>query len=210
RPILAFAGLAGVRRDVRLRHLMLLFFLVMFCFAIMEGTLVLFCQAAFGFGPGAAAVLFTYVGILIALIQGGLLGRLVKRFGDRRLITGGIALMAAGLLLLPVPAEAAWLALTLALLAVGSAIHNPSLLALLSRLSAPGTQGETLGLARSCGALARVVGPLAGTWLFDAAGARWPFWSAGCLMLVALAVAHDLLRRVADTADGGTAAAAAA
>jgi DHA1 family tetracycline resistance protein-like MFS transporter len=197
KPLLVLTSLRSVWHDVRLRHLMLLFFLVMFCFSIMEATLVLFCQAAFGFGPGAAAGLFTYVGVLIVVVQGGLIGRLARRFGDRRLIVGGIALMALGLLLLPLPPRAAWLGLTLALLAVGSAVHNPSLLALLSRLSAHGTQGETIGLSRSCGALARVVGPLAGTWIFETAGAAWPFWSAGGLMLIAFFIARDLLRRLA-------------
>ena len=189
-------GLRHVWRDVRLRQLMMLFFLVMFCFSMMEATLALFCQARFGFGPGATSLLFVFVGVLLVVVQGGLLRRLVPRFGDRRLIVGGIALMALGLLLLPLPPQAAWLPLTLGLLAAGNGIHTPSLTGLLSRLSRAGAQGETIGVSRSCGALARVAGPLAGTWIFGAAGASWPFWSAGALMLVALLIAQDLLRRV--------------
>jgi MFS transporter, DHA1 family, tetracycline resistance protein len=196
KPLFGLDDLRRLWHDVRLRNLMLLFFLVMFCFSIMEATLALFCQASFGFGPRATSGLFAYVGVLLVVVQGGLLGRLARRFGDRRLILAGIAAMALGLLLLPVPARAAWLALTLALLAIGSALHNPSLLALLSRLSSHASQGETIGVSRSCGALARIAGPLAGTWIFTAAGAAWPFWSAGGLMLVALLLAHDLLRRV--------------
>ncbi len=197
KPLFGLADLRRLWHDVRLRNLMLLFFLVMFCFSIMEATLALFCQAAFGFGARATSGLFAYVGVLLVVVQGGLLGRLARRFGDRRLITTGIACMALGLLLLPVPARAAWLALSLALLAIGSALHNPSLLALLSRLSNQDAQGETIGVSRSCGALARIAGPLAGTWIFDAAGAPWPFWCAGGLMMVALLIARDLLRRVA-------------
>lgn len=189
-------SLRALWRDVRLRNLMLLFFLVMFCFSIMEATLALFCQARFGYGARATSALFTYVGVVLVVVQGGLLGRLVKSFGDRRLIGGGIALMALGLLLLPLPPSAAWLLLPLGLLAAGSGVHNPSLVALLSRLSAAGTQGETIGVSRSAGALARVAGPLAGTWLFGAAGAASPFWTAGGLMLVALGIAWDLLRRL--------------
>ncbi len=196
KPLFGLDDLRRLWHDVRLRNLMLLFFLVMFCFSIMEATLALFCQASFGFGPRATSGLFAYVGVLLVVVQGGLLGRLARRFGDRRLILAGIAAMALGLLLLPVPARAAWLALTLALLAIGSALHNPSLLALLSRLSSQASQGETIGVSRSCGALARIAGPLAGTWIFTTAGAAWPFWSAGGLMLVALLLAHDLLRRV--------------
>jgi MFS transporter, DHA1 family, tetracycline resistance protein len=198
KPLFALAGLVQIWRDVRMRQLMLLFFLVMFCFSIMESTLALFCQARYGFGAGAIAALFTFVGVLLVVVQGGLLGALVKRFGDRRLIVAGIALMALGLLLLPLPPRAGWLLLTTGLLAIGNGVHNPSLLALLTRLSGEGTQGETIGVSRSCGALARVVGPLAGTWIFEAAGSSWPFWSAGGLMAATLLVARDLLRRVPD------------
>jgi MFS transporter, DHA1 family, tetracycline resistance protein len=198
KPLFALAELRELWREARMRRLMLLFFLVMFCFSIMESTLALFCQARFGFGPGAISALFTFVGVLLVVVQGGLLGLLVKRFGDRRLIVAGIALMALGLLLLPLPPRAAWLLLTTGLLAIGNGVHNPSLLALLTRLSGEGSQGETIGVSRSCGALARVVGPLAGTWIFEVGGSSWPFWSAGGLMAAALLVAQDLLRRVPD------------
>jgi DHA1 family tetracycline resistance protein-like MFS transporter len=198
RPIFGVADLGRIWRDARLRGLMLLFFLVMLCFSLMEATLALFCQAAFGFGPRATSGLFTYVGVVLVVVQGGLLGRLVRRFGDRRLILAGILLMALGLLLLPVPPGAAWLALTLGLLAAGSGVHNPSISALLTRLSPAGTQGETIGVSRSAGALARVAGPLAGTWIFATAGPAWPFWTGGALMVVAGAIARGLLRRVPD------------
>jgi len=205
RSLFEVAGIVELWRDVRLRHLMLLFFLVMFCFSIMEATLALFCQASFGFGARATSGLFTFVGVLLVVVQGGLLGKLVRRFGDRRLIVAGIAMMALGLLAVPLPQRATWLLLPLALLAIGSAVHNPSLLALLSRLSGEDKQGETIGVSRSAGALARVAGPLAGTWIYASAGSSWPFWSAGGLMLVALVIARDLLRRVAAAADGSPA-----
>jgi MFS family permease len=204
KPLFGLADLRQLWSDGRLRSLMLLAFLVMFCFSIMEATLALFCQASFGFGPRATSGLFLYVGVVLVVVQGGLLGRLVKTFGDRRLIVGGIALMALGLLALPLPSRAAWLLLTTGLLAVGSGIHNPSLLALLSQLSGEGAQGETIGVSRSCGALARVVGPLAGTWIFGVAGAAWPFWSAGGLMLVAMLIAVGLLRQVATPEPSGS------
>ena len=85
----------------------------------------------------------------------------------------------------------------LLLLAVGQGIHNPSTMGLLSRLTAAESQGSTIGLSRSFGALARILGPPAGTLLFGMAGAGWPFWTAGGLMLVALMVALNVLREVA-------------
>jgi DHA1 family tetracycline resistance protein-like MFS transporter len=188
--------------NLPLRRLMLLFFLVMFCFSIMEATLALYCKASFGWGDRETSWLFTYVGLLLVLVQGGLLGPLARRFGDRRLVLAGIALMAAGLVLLPAVAKLPWLLGSMLLLALGSGVHNPSLLALLSHLAGRRAQGETIGVSRSFGALARATGPIAGTWLFGAAGMRWPFWAAGALMGVALWIARDLLRRLGPTIGG--------
>ena len=193
---LGFADLLAVWRDTPLRGLMVLFFLVMFCFSMMETTLALFCQARFGFGYRETSGLFVFVGIVLVIVQGGLLGRLVRRFGERRLILGGIVLMALGLALLPVGSKLWLLLFSLLLLAIGNGIHNPSTTGLLSRLAGEEAQGSTIGLSRSFGALARILGPPAGTWIFGMAGPGWPFWSAGALMLVALVVAVDVLRRV--------------
>ena len=201
---LGLSDLRTVWHDGPLRGLMLLFFLVMFCFSMMETTLALFCQQRFGFGVRETSWLFVFVGVLLVVVQGGLLGRLVKRFGERTLILAGIVIMAAGLVLLPLtPAAVApawsklWLLLvSLGLLAIGQGVHNPSSLGLLSRLTDERSQGGTIGLSRSFGALARTLGPAAGTFIFGAAGAGWPFWAAGGLMLVALAVAVGVLREV--------------
>lgn len=201
---LSFSDLRAVWRDAPLRGLMLLFFLVMFCFSMMETTLALFCQERFGFGTRETSWLFVFVGVVLVVIQGGLLGRLVKRFGERSLILGGIVLMAAGLALLPLAPGSippVWsrlwpLLVSLLLLAAGNGVHNPSTLGLLSRLTDERSQGGTIGLSRSFGALARIFGPMAGTWVFGAAGGGWPFWTASGLMVVALAVAVSVLREV--------------
>jgi MFS transporter, DHA1 family, tetracycline resistance protein len=201
---LGLSDLRTVARGGPLRGLMVLFFLVMFCFSIMETTLALFCQERFGFGVRETSWLFVFVGVVLVVVQGGLLGRLVRRFGERSLILSGIVLMALGLVLLPVTPKAlhpalshlGLLLLSLLLLAVGQGMHNPSSLGLLSRLTDERSQGGTIGLSRSFGALARTLGPAVGTWIFGAFGAGWPFWTAGGLMLVALAVAVGVLREV--------------
>jgi MFS family permease len=192
------AGRPGRERTVF--GLMLLFFLVTFGFAQMEATLALFCQARFGFGHVETSWLFVLVGAVMVGVQGGLVGRLAPRFGERRLIYAGIGLMAAGLLALPEAPAVAVLAGAAALLALGNGLYSPSYLALLSRLAGEGAQGGTMGLARSFGALARVFGPPAGTWLFGHLGAGWPFWAAGGLMAGSLAFGWAVLRNLAPPA----------
>ena len=189
-------SLLRVWRNPAVRGLMLLAFLVTFCFSMMETTLALYCQARFGFGRSASSALFVYVGVLLVLVQGRLVGTMVKRFGERRLILDSILVMAAGLLILPFSGNP-WLLLPgLSLLAFGSGLHNPSSLGLLSLLTDSREQGGTSGIYRSFGALARTLGPLAGPWLFQTVGIRSPFWAAGGLMLASFPLGWSLLRRM--------------
>jgi DHA1 family tetracycline resistance protein-like MFS transporter len=196
RPWVDPAGFARMWQSPPVRGLMLLFFLVMFCFSLFEATLALYCQRRFGFDEHRTSLLFVYVGVVLVIVQGGLLGRLVRRYGEKQLILSGIALMAVGLAALPVYPSLGLLAASLLVLAVGSGVHNPSASGLLSQLTDAESQGSVIGLSRSFGALARTLGPVTGTWIFGRAGAPWPFWTAGALMLVALGIAWDLLRRV--------------
>ncbi|MES1241144.1 MAG: MFS transporter [Acidobacteriota bacterium] len=196
RPWVDPDSLPRMWRNPPLRGLMLLFFLVMFCFSLFEATLALYCHQRFGFDEHHTSFLFVYVGVVLAVVQGGLLGRLIRAFGERRLILGGIALMAVGLATLPLYPSLVLVLASLLLLAVGSGVHNPSATGLLSQLTDAESQGSTIGLSRSFGALARTLGPVTGTWIFGRAGIAWPFLTAGALMLVALVIARDLLRRV--------------
>lgn len=182
-------------RDRAVAGLMALVFLVIFAFSNMEATLGLFVESEYGWGFFETAWLFTFLGVVMVIVQGGLLGRLVKRFGEQRLVFTGIASMALGLFLLPLGSGFVFLGATTGLLAVGMGLQNPSALALISRLTDERAQGGTLGVARSLGALARGIGPLWGGWAFGALGPKWPFWSAAAVMLVALALAVPVLRR---------------
>ena len=194
-----WSGTDDVRRAAGNRPvagLMVLFFLVILAFASMESTIGLFVEKRYGFGFFETAMLFTFLGVVMVVIQGGLLGRLAKRFGERRLMVTGIACMTAGLFLLPLGKLVALLGVTTALLATGMGLHNPSTLSLISRLTDEHRQGGTLGVTRSLGALARGVGPLWGGWAFGALGPAWPFWIAAGLMACALVLAVGVVRSI--------------
>src|SRR4029079_15167462 len=142
---------------------------------------------------------FVYIGVVLVIVQGGLIGRLVRRYGERRLIVAGMAVMAAGLLFLPVAPTVQLLYLAGALLAIGNGIQSPTTLGLISRMTDESEQGGTIGVSRSFSALARTVGPPAGTLLFGMAGARsagWPFWAAGGLLAASVLYARNLLRKI--------------
>jgi MFS transporter, DHA1 family, tetracycline resistance protein len=190
----AMVPLAGLARCGRpALRLLILFFIVIFAFSTMEGTLALYCAARFGFGVGETSALMVSIGVVMAIVQGLLVGRLVTRFGERRLALAGIVLMTLGLLTLPL--APLLFAGACALLAIGLGIHQPSLLGMLSRLASRGEQGEALGLSRSMQAFARTFGPLWGGWTFKTLGIGWPFWTAGSVMALAGLAAVLLLAR---------------
>jgi len=195
-PWLDLRRVAAVVHSGPLFGLMLLLFTVTFCMSMMEATVALLVQARFGWGDVETAWLFVFVGVVMVATQGGLIGFAVARFGETRVIPAGIAAIAAGLGLLAASGSVPALYLAAALLALGAGLNAPATLGLLSRLAGEGSQGGTLGVARSFGALARVLGPLGGTWLFGHVSPGAPYWSGGAILAVALALAGLLLRRV--------------
>jgi len=191
-----FAQLAG---NTPLFGLLVLFFLITFSFSLMETTLGFYFQQRFGWGSGQTSYFFVYIGVVLVIVQGGLIGRLVKRFGERRLILAGMVLMALGLFFLPTAPTVLLLCVTGALLAIGNGINNPTTLGLLSRLTDESAQGGTIGVSRSFSALARFLGGLSGPFLFGLSSPRsgpWPFWAAGGLLTASLFYARNVLRRI--------------
>src|SRR6185369_8697630 len=124
-------GMGRLAGNTPLFGLLLLFFLVTFCFSLMEATLALYCKQRFGWGRTQTSWFFVYIGVVLVIVQGGLIGRLVRRYGERRLIVAGMAVMAAGLLFLPVAPTVQLLYLAGALLAIGNGIQSPTTLGLI-------------------------------------------------------------------------------
>ena len=194
--------------------LVVLFFLATFCFATFELTLGLVISKNFQLGiktPEAistASTLFMFCGIIGAFVQGGPIGKLVKKFGERKLIALSLLLTAISLAPLPFihgTGKLSWsvlftqdgkpwwlLLLVLAVLAIGSGLTRPPLFGLLSVLTPPDQQGATLGIAQSAGSLARILGPMFAGAFFDAHPAL-PYVSCAAIAFVAGIIAWQRL-----------------
>jgi MFS family permease len=181
-------AIRGALRTPVLARLLLVFFLATLAFSGMEATFALWAMRKFSWGPAQVGYIFTYVGVLLALMQGGAIGPLTKRFGEERLLLAGLGLIALGLLLLPAAAGFGWLALSMSLLAFGMGAMQPSLNSLISRRSGRGEQGEVLGVAQSVSALSRVIGPVVAGLLFAGIGPSSPFWWGAVLVVLAFAI----------------------
>jgi len=172
-----------------------LYFIVTMAFSAFEATFALFTEARFGFTATSIGFLFAFIGVIIAVIQGVLIGRVVKRVGERRLIPAAIGAIAISIGLLPFVWNVPTLLVALGLLAVGMGFNNPSLSSMVSKLSHEDDQGGTLGLASSLASLGRVVGPAWGGYFYDAYGMTTPYLSAAGVMFVAFLMSLGLRSR---------------
>jgi len=169
--------------------------LYMVAFAGMETVFALFTQHTFGWTAMQNGLLFTYIGVIVVLMQGGLVGPLVKWMGEQRLLLAGLLLLAGGLILLPWSTHLALLLLTLGILSAGDGAVTPIVSTLLSFASPADAQGETLGLAQGMAGLGRMLGPLVAGSLFTV-GIPLPFLLGGVLVIIAALLALQLLREV--------------
>jgi MFS transporter, DHA1 family, tetracycline resistance protein len=176
--------------------LLALYFIVTLAFSGFETTFALFGEARFGFTTSTIGFVFAFIGVILSLVQGVLVGRVVKRVGERRLIPSAIFAVALGIGLIPFVWNVPTLLGALAVLAIGMGFNNPSLSSMISRLADPNDQGGILGLASSLASLGRVVGPAWGGYLYDAYGMTTPYLSAATLMLIAFSVSFVGLRNV--------------
>jgi MFS family permease len=166
-----------------LRQLILLLFVTVAAFAGMESTFALWAERAFGWGPKTVGYTFFYVGIVLAAMQGGLVGKLVERFGEARLVTAGAGIIALGLIAVPFSISVTPLLVAMAFLAIGMGLLNPSINGLLSLHAAADEQGGILGVAQSGSSLARIVGPAIAGQFFDALGRNAPYYLSAALMV---------------------------
>jgi MFS family permease len=154
----------------KLGLLVCVFFFATFCFTCFESTFPLLARHQFLDGGknlnNRIGYLFTYAGFIAALVQ-GVIGRLVKKFGEPNLIFISLIIFAVGLAGLPFANNLPEILIVLALLAIGSGLNRPPVFGMISLNSSPDEQGANLGVAQSFSALARILGPIfAGTLFF--------------------------------------------
>ena len=176
-----------------------LFFVATLCFSGMETILALFCQRFYGWGPHEIGYLFAYVGVVAASMQLGIVGALARRFGERALVRGGLALMGAAFVTAGLVPPLALFLVVMGAIAVASGLMTPSLSGLISIATPADEQGGILGVYQSLGSLARAAGPFLGGLAFDVVSPGAPLWMAGIVLGLAALFAAKLPRRSGST-----------
>ncbi|MGA8891868.1 MAG: MFS transporter [Anaeromyxobacteraceae bacterium] len=188
-------GLAALRSELRkpgVLALMVIYFVAIAAFSAMENTYAFLATERFGLETQKVFYLFAYIGIIVVIVQGGLIGPLTRRFGEKTLLVAGLLLQAVALGALPFVSGLGGLLAATAPLALGSGLTSPTLSSLLSKLARDDDQGGTLGLGQSAAAVGRVVGPEAGTWTYTNQAPFVPYLGGAALMAVAAVIGATL------------------
>ncbi len=175
----------------QLTKILLAYLVAIIGFSIMTTSFALFTLHHFNFSAADNGYTFAFLGLIGVIVQGGLIGRLTKKFGERSLAIVGTLAIAIGFVLMPISRGLTLLFFATGIIALGNSLIQPTLNTLASRATGPQFQGSVLGLMASAGSLGRTLGPLAAGWLLTLDLGRGPlaygqtaFWVAAALMLV--------------------------
>jgi MFS family permease len=160
-------------------------------FAALSSNLGVYVGRVFSMGPKDAAMLLTWMGVVMMVMQGVVVRRLSGRIDDRVLATAGLVLFGVGLLVIAfVPPPGWWgLYVGIGLFAAGHGLCSPTLTGVVSRAVDERAQGSVLGVATGLLSLTRVVGPLLAGVLFDHLSPGSVYWSGAVWVVVALVMA---------------------
>ena len=189
RDLNPFARIGQVLTDPSVGRLCAAFFLFFLAFNGFTAILVLYFKQRFGWGPELATFAFLVVGVVATLVQGVLIGPLVKRIGEWRLTLIGLVLVIVGCLMIPgvgSPERAPAIFIAVAILALGTGLVTPSLRSLVSRRLGREGQGTALGSLQALQSLGSFLGPPIAGISYDLLGPVSPFAGAAVVLLTVI------------------------
>lgn len=187
-------------KDSRFAIITLEYFLLVMAFSMMTTAFPLYTGYSFGYNAEQTGYILAYVGLLAVIIQGGLLNRLVKMFGEAKLVIVGCLLLTLTFIAIPFVSKDSfgWLGLLAGAgaFAIGNSISSPTLTSLASKNAGEFEQGKALGVMQSAASLARAISPtITGILLnnvndqVDFFTLKRNYWAGGAIMFITVLVA---------------------
>ena len=145
--------------------------------------LALFLADRFAVDEKTIGYFFAYIGIIAVLTRALVLGKAVDRFGEAKLSRVGSLLLATGLATIPLAHSIPVLAISVALIPLGTAFTFPCVTSMLSRVIGPHERGLYMGVQQTYGGILRVAFPLVAGFAFDHLGKGVPFFLSGAMVI---------------------------
>ncbi|NXI45778.1 MFS10 protein, partial [Galbula dea] len=178
-----------------LKILGLVYFLYLFLFSGLEYTLSFLTHQRFQFSSMQQGKMFFFIGITMAVIQGGY-ARRIKPGNEIRVVKRAIMLLIPAFLLIGWAANVTMLSVGLLLYSFAAAIVIPCLSAVVSGYGSASQKGRIMGILRSLGALARALGPILSATVYWLAGAEVCFTVCGALFLIPFVLLHSVKQQI--------------
>lgn len=196
-----FSALGRLLRRTEIRGLVVVYALMTFAQMMLQSTWVLYTTFRFDWTPRENGIALFCVGVSAAVVQAGLLGILMHRFGERRLSLLGLTSGAITYLLYGLATEG-WMMYVFILCNLLAFAAGPALQSIISKSSAASEQGELMGSLQSISSIGIIVMPLVGTSILGAASHLPPndwrigatFFLCAAMQAVAIAVARRYFR----------------
>ena len=173
-------------------RLIWIYAIAMGAFSGLMAVLALFLADRFGVRKDQIWIFYTYVGAIAVVTRAGILGKLVDRYGEAQLSRVGLALLATGLATLPLVSGYFLLALSVALIPLGTAFTFPCVTSMLSRVISSRERGLYMGVQQTFGGLSRVIIPLWAGFSYDHFGKTVPMFTSAVLVLGTIALGYGL------------------
>jgi MFS transporter, DHA1 family, multidrug resistance protein len=177
-----------------LLFLYLLQWIVTFSLAGLEATFAYYAAKRAELYSAQLGYIFMIMGLASAIVQGGLIGKLVRKFGEGRVIQGGIVVSAIGFTLILFIHNFLTAAIFLSIFGIGNSVIRPCVSSLVTKHISSG-QGRATGLLSSFDSLGRIVGPPIAGQLF-ATMIELPYLAGIILSIFALALYHVFTKKL--------------
>jgi MFS family permease len=180
----------------------LCYFVCLAAFSIMTAVFALFGWHRFDLDAQHIGYIMALIGIIAVVMQGGVIRRLLPKYGEVKLARSGMAILFVSFVLLPIVGGMTTLLLVSSLIAIGNSLVQPTLNGLASRSVEASWQGRAMGLLQSAASLGRGIGPVLGGFLLhmDVGPGdkplpyygRTPFWVSAAFKVATLVLAAGL------------------
>ena len=195
------SGIVAELRKPTIRELLLINFIFITAFMIMQISVTLFWKEKIGLNEVEMGNMFAFIGLATVIVQGGLVGRMVKKFGETKLLTYGTYLFIISLIMIPWVTPQNFLPIELtafALMALANGCLTPSITSLLSKSADPKDVGQVLGVNQSFGSMARAAGMGLSGFIYGIEF-HLPFITGAVMMLLCIWLGVLLERRTQPT-----------
>jgi MFS family permease len=173
-------------------RLIWIYAIAMLGFMSTTAVMALFLESEFGVTAQTIGIFFVAVGGLGVVMRALVLGRLVDRFGETRVMRLGATSLALGILLIPAASSLLLFGCVMCLVPIGTALLFPSVSALVTHRVPKRELGQAMGVQQAFGGVARVIGPIWSTAALQGLGVRVPFYIASVIVVLALLLASRI------------------